>query len=82
MVIYILDPSRSAQVIKEPFGENSQGILSVDRYSAYKAMAKVLDIILAFCWAHVRRDFSDDSENLSKALTLVEPRIYLMKMLI
>lgn len=56
-VIYILDPSRSAQVIKEPFGENSQGILSVERYSAYKAMAKVLDIILAFCWAHVRRDF-------------------------
>lgn len=56
-VIYILDPSRSAQVIKDHFGENSQGILSVDRYSAYKAMAKVLDIILAFCWVHVRRDF-------------------------
>jgi len=29
----------------------------VDRYSAYKAMAKRLAIILACCWAHVRRDF-------------------------
>ena len=28
----------------------------MDRYSAYKAMAKVLQIVLAFCWAHVRRD--------------------------
>lgn len=56
-VIFIIDPSRSAQVIKDHFGEDSQGILSVDRYSAYKAMAKVLQIVLAFCWAHVRRDF-------------------------
>ena len=31
----------------------------VDRYSAYKAMAQVKSgvVILAFCWAHVRRDF-------------------------
>ncbi len=36
-----------------------QGILSVDRYVAYKAMVQVKEgkIILAFCWAHVRRDF-------------------------
>jgi transposase len=31
----------------------------VDRYSAYKAMFQVKNgtLILAFCWAHVRRDF-------------------------
>jgi transposase len=29
-----------------------------DRYSAYKSLAKDYDeIILAYCWAHVRRDF-------------------------
>lgn len=56
-VIYILDPFRSARVIIEHFGDEAKGILSVDRYSAYKAMAKALDIVLAFCWAHVRRDF-------------------------
>jgi transposase len=33
--------------------------LEVDRYSGYKAMAQVKSglIVLAFCWAHVRRDF-------------------------
>src|SRR5208283_552970 len=37
----------------------SRGVLMVDRYSAYKAMIWVKDgvIVLAFCWAHVRRDF-------------------------
>jgi transposase len=31
----------------------------VDRYSAYKAMAQVKrgEVVLVFCWAHVRRDF-------------------------
>jgi transposase len=29
----------------------------VDRYSAYKVIAKEGLFILAFCWAHVRRDF-------------------------
>ncbi|MBF0231526.1 MAG: IS66 family transposase [Desulfamplus sp.] len=57
VIIFILDPSRAAEVIKTHFGEDARGILSVDRYSAYKAMAKVMEIVLAFCWAHVRRDF-------------------------
>ena len=34
-------------------------VLMVDRYSAYKAMAQVKlgNVVLVFCWAHVRRDF-------------------------
>jgi transposase len=34
-------------------------VLVVDRYSASKAMSWVKDgvLVLAFCWAHVRRDF-------------------------
>ena len=34
-------------------------MLEVDRYSGYKAMAQVKSglMVLAFCWAHVRRDF-------------------------
>lgn len=56
-VVYKLDPSRSAEVPKAHFGKESKGILLVDRYSAYKAMIKINGIILAFCWAHVRRDF-------------------------
>jgi transposase len=56
-VVYKLDKSRSAKVPKAHFGSSTEGILSVDRYAAYKAMAKDNNIVLAFCWAHVRRDF-------------------------
>ncbi len=56
-VVYKLDPSRSARVLKAHFGDATSGILNVDRYSAYKAIAKAGLLVLAFCWAHVRRDF-------------------------
>lgn len=56
--VYKISPSRSAQVLKDYFGEDHDGgILNVDRYGAYKAIAKTGLYILAFCWAHVRRDF-------------------------
>ena len=58
-VVYILDPSRSHNVPENHFPKNATGVLLVDRYSGYKAMAQVKDgtLVLAFCWAHVRRDF-------------------------
>jgi len=58
-VVYILDPSRATSVIESHLnGVNRVLILSVDRYSSYKSFAKDrANIILAFCWTHVRRDF-------------------------
>ena len=56
--VFQLDPSRSSTVPKAYF-KTAEGILSVDRYSAYKAMEKVTKLFLAYCWAHVRRDFLD-----------------------
>lgn len=58
-VIYRLDASRGHTVPENHFGAESRGVLVVDRYSAYKAMSWVKDgvLVLAFCWAHVRRDF-------------------------
>ena len=56
-VVFKLDPSRSAQVVLDHFGKSATGILNVDRYVAYKVLAKEGRIVLAFCWAHVRRDF-------------------------
>lgn len=58
-VVYILDASRSHQVPEDHYPEQARGVLMVDRYSAYKAMLQVKNgtLILAFCWAHVRRDF-------------------------
>jgi transposase len=58
-VVFLLDPSRAHDVPEGHLGPQAFGILNVDRYSAYKAMTQVKDgdILLAFCWAHVRRDF-------------------------
>ena len=58
-VVFVLDPTRSHEVPEGHLGDDAEGILNVDRYSAYKAMAQVKagKIILSFCWAHVRRDF-------------------------
>jgi transposase len=58
-VVFVLDPSRSHAVPEQHFPANAHGVLLVDRYVAYKAMAQVKDgtLLLAFCWAHVRRDF-------------------------
>lgn len=58
-VVYLLDPSRGHDVPESHFGPEASGVLEVDRYSGYKAMAQVKSglLVLAFCWAHVRRDF-------------------------
>jgi transposase len=58
-VVYCLDPSRSHTVPEEHYPDDIAGILLVDRLSSYKAMAQVKSglILLAWCWAHVRRDF-------------------------
>ncbi len=52
---YILDPSRSSRVMKDHLGENAEGIINADRFSAYKALDE--KILIAFCWSHIRRDF-------------------------
>jgi transposase len=59
VVVFVLAPGRSHEVPEEHFGPVEEGILVVDRYAAYPAMAQVKagTIVLAFCWAHVRRDF-------------------------
>jgi len=62
-VVYKIEKTRSSNVLIEHFGsDHSGGILNVDRYSAYKVIAKSGLFILAFCWAHVRRDFLNYSK--------------------
>src|SRR6266478_9213345 len=55
-------PGRGADVPKGHFATLRKDLLNVvlvcDRYSAYKSLALECDELrLAFCWAHVRRDF-------------------------
>lgn len=58
-VVYVLDPYRSHDVPEGHFTAGIAVVLMVDRLASYKAMAPVKAglIVLAFCWAHVRRDF-------------------------
>ena len=58
-VVYVLDPSRSHDIPQAHFPDDVQGVLMVDHYSGYKAIRQVKEgtLVLAFCWAHVRRDF-------------------------
>ena len=62
VVFFVLDPHRSAAVPGAHFAglQNERVIIVCDRYSAYKKLARLSDaILLAFCWAHVRRDYLD-----------------------
>ena len=58
-VVFLLNVSRGHEVPEDHYRAESRGVLVVDRYSAYKAMSWVKQgiVVLAFCWAHVRRDF-------------------------
>ena len=58
VVHVVLDPSRATKVIEIELAGVESGIISCDRYVAYKKFARLNPaILLAFCWAHQRRDF-------------------------
>ena len=62
VVFFHIAPSRGAAVPKTHFAKLHKDLVEVvlvcDRYSAYKSLAKDHDdMVLAYCWAHVRRDF-------------------------
>lgn len=63
VVYFQIAPGRGADVPMGYFKNIQQQkniIVICDRYSAYKSLARQMPfIILAFCWAHVRRDFLD-----------------------
>src|SRR6266849_7223140 len=62
VVYYQMAPGRGADVPKGHFGKLRKDLVEVvlvcDRYSAYKSLAlECEELIVALCWAHVRRDF-------------------------
>jgi transposase len=59
VVVFVLAQGRAHDVPEDYLGPDATGIMVVDRYRAYQAMDQVKRgvIVLAFCWAHVRRDF-------------------------
>lgn len=62
VVIFRVSPTRGAETPIIHFAAKGEleVVLVCDRYAAYKCLANSMEtIILAFCWAHVRRDFLD-----------------------
>jgi len=59
VVVFVLAQGRAHDVPEDYLGPDATGIMVLDRYQAYQAIAQVKDgqVVLAFCWAHVRRDF-------------------------
>ena len=55
-VAYVYAPDRKAA---RPIAhlQGFRGVLQVDGYAGYRALAEVGQVQLAFCWAHVRRRF-------------------------
>jgi transposase len=66
VVFFWMNPGRGAKVIKEHMVGLDPEVLIIfvcDRYRAYQCWAKDCPLILlAFCWAHVRRDFLDNAK--------------------
>ena len=59
VVVFVLAQGRAHEVPEQYLGPHANGIMVVDRYKAYQVIDQVKSgrIVLAFCWAHVRRDF-------------------------
>jgi len=58
VILYIWDPSRGSSVPLAHLGHLAKGFLTVDRYSAYKKLVRLVPgLTIAFCWVHFRRDF-------------------------
>ncbi len=64
-VVFVLDPTRKTRVPETYFEGVESGTLIVDRYIVYQVMKQVKagQILVAFCWVHVRRDFLGVARN-------------------
>jgi transposase len=63
-VCYLIEPSRSGEVVRNHLPESAEGILNADRYCAYKTLSEKIKI--AYCWSHIRRDFLRVEEGYQK----------------
>jgi hypothetical protein len=57
-VVYTYAPGRGGEHATTML-KGFKGVLQVDAYSGYNALARETEVSLAYCWAHWRRDFFD-----------------------
>ena len=72
MVAYVYAADRKGERAEAHLGDFA-GILQVDGYGGYTALAKRRQqIVLAFCWAHVRRKFYELADNSPVAVEVLQ----------
>ena len=54
--LYKIDPSRSGDVLIKVLGEEFDGVLGCDYFSAYRRYQREFGVLLQFCLAHLIRD--------------------------
>ena len=54
--VFRIDPSRGSQVLLEVLGQEFNGVLGCDYFSAYRKYMKDCGVLVQFCLAHLIRD--------------------------
>lgn len=54
--LFRIDPHRSADVLIEVLGQEFDGVLGCDCFSAYRRYMRECDVVVQFCLAHLIRD--------------------------
>ncbi|MEW6332614.1 MAG: IS66 family transposase [Pseudomonadota bacterium] len=54
--LFRIDKSRGSQVLVEVLGEEFNGVLGCDYFSAYRKYMRECDVLVQFCMAHLIRD--------------------------
>ncbi len=54
--LFKIDPSRGSDVLVEVLGEEFEGVLGCDYFSAYRKYMREFDVLVQFCLAHLIRD--------------------------
>jgi transposase len=54
--LFKIDPSRGSQVLIDMLGEEFEGVLGCDLFSAYRKYMRDFSILVQFCLAHLIRD--------------------------
>ena len=61
--LFRIDESRGSQVLVEVLGEEFEGVIGCDYFSAYRKYMGDFDVLLQFCLAHLIRDLKFLSEH-------------------
>jgi transposase len=56
LTYFHIDPSKSADILKQFLGETFGGVVGCDYAAEYRRFTKETNAVLQFCWAHLIRD--------------------------